>query len=231
MVNTSGNPDIDRAAVEAARNSSFQPVDGGAIMPIDYDLSIAGSERNREALERGGRQSAEIPSYSYSGAASSSADSSYGASGYGASGATVPGSYAGSDYGGYSAIDPALDPGYSGAAYPADNSAGDASIDSTGAGYTAPADVPTDGYSGAAVYGHSSDAAGYEADRYTTDGYSSGYGTDGYGYTTGGYGGSYEAGSDTTGGYGYGGGYEAESYEDGVSYESGGYEEEAAAAE
>ena len=61
LTRSSGNAAIDRAAIEAAQRSRFQPVEGGASVPIEYDLNIEGSERNRAARERGERRSVEIP--------------------------------------------------------------------------------------------------------------------------------------------------------------------------
>ena len=61
LTRSSGNPAIDQAAIQAARNSRFQPVSGGASVPIEYDLTIEGSRRNREAQRRGERQSVEVP--------------------------------------------------------------------------------------------------------------------------------------------------------------------------
>lgn len=61
LVQSSGNAAIDQAAIQAARSSSFQPVAGGASVPIEYDLTIEGSRRNREAQRRGNRRSVEVP--------------------------------------------------------------------------------------------------------------------------------------------------------------------------
>ena len=61
LVQSSGNPAIDQAAMEAARNSSFQPVSGGASVPIVYDMVLEGSERSREATQRGDRRTVEVP--------------------------------------------------------------------------------------------------------------------------------------------------------------------------
>lgn len=61
LTRSSGNPAIDQAAIQAARNSRFQPVSGGASVPIEYDLTIEGSRRNRDARRRGDRQSVELP--------------------------------------------------------------------------------------------------------------------------------------------------------------------------
>jgi TonB family protein len=61
LVQSSGNAAIDQAAIQAARSSSFQPVTGGASVPIEYDLTIEGSRRNREAQRRGDRRSVEVP--------------------------------------------------------------------------------------------------------------------------------------------------------------------------
>ncbi|MBD1874930.1 TonB family protein [Nodosilinea sp. FACHB-131] len=61
LTRSSGNPAIDQAAIQAARNSQFQPVSGGASVPIEYDLTIEGSRRNRDARRRGDRQAVELP--------------------------------------------------------------------------------------------------------------------------------------------------------------------------
>lgn len=61
LTRSSGNPAIDQAAIQAARNSRFQPVSGGASVPIEYDLTIEGSRRNRDARRRGDRQAVELP--------------------------------------------------------------------------------------------------------------------------------------------------------------------------
>jgi TonB family protein len=62
LTRSSGNAAIDRAAVQAARRSRFQPVAGGASVPIEYDLSIEGSRRNQAARRRGERQAVDLPS-------------------------------------------------------------------------------------------------------------------------------------------------------------------------
>ncbi|HEY9735569.1 MAG TPA: energy transducer TonB, partial [Trichocoleus sp.] len=61
LTRSSGNPAIDQAAIAAARRSRFQPVEGGASVPIEYDLTIEGSRRNREARQRGERRTVEVP--------------------------------------------------------------------------------------------------------------------------------------------------------------------------
>ena len=61
LTRSSGNAEIDQAAIQAARNSRFQPVAGGASVPIEYDLTIDGSRRNRDARRRGERQTVEVP--------------------------------------------------------------------------------------------------------------------------------------------------------------------------
>ncbi|NCJ08427.1 TonB family protein [Synechococcales cyanobacterium C] len=61
LTRSSGNADIDRAAIEAARQSRFQPVSGGASVPVDYDLNLEGSRQNREVRRRQERLSVEIP--------------------------------------------------------------------------------------------------------------------------------------------------------------------------
>lgn len=61
LTRSSGHGAIDRAAIEAARNSRFQPIAGGATVPIEYDLTIEGSRRNRDARRRGERQAVDLP--------------------------------------------------------------------------------------------------------------------------------------------------------------------------
>lgn len=61
LTRSSGNAAIDQAAIQAARRSRFQPVAGGASVPIEYDLSIEGSRRNRDARRRRERQAVEVP--------------------------------------------------------------------------------------------------------------------------------------------------------------------------
>ncbi len=61
LTQSSGNAAIDQAAIEAARNSTFTPVSGGASVPIVYDMVLEGSERSREASQRGDRRSVEVP--------------------------------------------------------------------------------------------------------------------------------------------------------------------------
>lgn len=60
LIRSSGNAAIDRAAMQAARRSRFEPIEGGASIPIEYDLTIEGSQRNRDARERGERRSVEV---------------------------------------------------------------------------------------------------------------------------------------------------------------------------
>jgi TonB family protein len=61
LIRSSGNPAIDQAVMRAARRSRFQPIAGGASVPIDYDLSIEGSRRHRDARRRGERQAVDLP--------------------------------------------------------------------------------------------------------------------------------------------------------------------------
>jgi TonB family protein len=61
LTRSSGNEAIDQAALRAARNSRFQPVNGGASVPIEYNLTIDGSPLNREAQQRGEQRSVEVP--------------------------------------------------------------------------------------------------------------------------------------------------------------------------
>ncbi|MEM6836677.1 MAG: TonB family protein [Cyanobacteria bacterium P01_C01_bin.120] len=61
LVESSGNAEVDRAAIQAARNSSFQPIAGGASAPIEYKMTIEGSRSHREAQQQGDRRSIEVP--------------------------------------------------------------------------------------------------------------------------------------------------------------------------
>jgi TonB family protein len=61
LIRSSGNPAIDQAVMRAARRSRFQPIAGGASVPIDYDLMIEGSRRHRDARRRGERQAVDLP--------------------------------------------------------------------------------------------------------------------------------------------------------------------------
>ncbi|TVP65013.1 MAG: TonB family protein [Leptolyngbya sp. LCM1.Bin17] len=62
LTRSSGNAAIDQAAIQAARSSRFQPIAGGATsVPIEYDLTIEGSHRHRDARRRGERLSVEVP--------------------------------------------------------------------------------------------------------------------------------------------------------------------------
>jgi TonB family protein len=60
LLRSSGNAAIDQAAIRAAQQSSFQPIAGGASVPIQYDLSIEGSQQHRDAQRRGERRSTEV---------------------------------------------------------------------------------------------------------------------------------------------------------------------------
>ena len=57
---SSGNGAIDQAALSAARRSRFKPVAGGAKIPIQYDLTIKGSQRNKESSRQGERKSLNL---------------------------------------------------------------------------------------------------------------------------------------------------------------------------
>lgn len=60
LTRSSGNAAIDQAAIQAARRSRFRPVSGGASVPIEYDLTIEGSRRHRDARRRGERQAVNL---------------------------------------------------------------------------------------------------------------------------------------------------------------------------
>lgn len=61
LTRSSGNAAIDQAVVDAAQRSRFQPVAGGASIPMEYDLTIDGSQRNQDARRRGEQRSVELP--------------------------------------------------------------------------------------------------------------------------------------------------------------------------
>ena len=58
---SSGNPDIDRAAVEAGRRSRFKAVAGGAIVPVSYSVVIRGSDLHQQAIQNKERQQYTLP--------------------------------------------------------------------------------------------------------------------------------------------------------------------------
>lgn len=49
---SSGNPEIDRAALNAGRRSRFQAIAGGARVPVSYSVVIRGSEQHQKAVQR-----------------------------------------------------------------------------------------------------------------------------------------------------------------------------------
>ncbi len=49
---SSGNPEIDRAALNAGRRSRFQAIAGGARVPVSYSVVIRGSEKHQKAVRR-----------------------------------------------------------------------------------------------------------------------------------------------------------------------------------
>jgi TonB family protein len=62
LTRSSGNAAIDRAALQAARRSRFHPIVGGATVPIEYNLTIPGSQLHQEAMQQGERRSTEVSS-------------------------------------------------------------------------------------------------------------------------------------------------------------------------
>ncbi|MFL0791632.1 MAG: energy transducer TonB [Prochlorococcus sp.] len=60
MRRSSGNKAIDQAALTAARRSRFKPVPGGARIPIQYELTIKGSQRHKESSRQGERKSLQL---------------------------------------------------------------------------------------------------------------------------------------------------------------------------
>ena len=48
---SSGNSEIDRAALEASRRSLFQAIPGGAKVPISYSIVLRGSRKHQKAVK------------------------------------------------------------------------------------------------------------------------------------------------------------------------------------
>ena len=48
---SSGNSEIDRAALEASRRSLFQAIPGGAKVPISYSIVLRGSKKHQKAVK------------------------------------------------------------------------------------------------------------------------------------------------------------------------------------
>ena len=48
---SSGNAEIDRAALEASRRSHFQAIPGGATVPISYSIVLRGSTKHQKAIK------------------------------------------------------------------------------------------------------------------------------------------------------------------------------------
>jgi TonB family protein len=55
---SSGNAEIDRAALEASRRSLFQAIPGGAKVPISYSIVLRGSRKHQKAVKE--RENQEI---------------------------------------------------------------------------------------------------------------------------------------------------------------------------
>ena len=55
---SSGNAEIDRAALEASRRSLFQAIPGGAKVPISYSIVLRGSRKHQKAVK--GRENQKI---------------------------------------------------------------------------------------------------------------------------------------------------------------------------
>ena len=55
---SSGNSEIDRAALEASRRSLFQAIPGGAKVPISYSIVLRGSRKHQKAVKE--RENQEI---------------------------------------------------------------------------------------------------------------------------------------------------------------------------
>ena len=58
---SSGNPEIDRAALNAGRRSRFQAIAGGARVPVSYSVVIRGSEKHQQAVQRKEKQGYTLP--------------------------------------------------------------------------------------------------------------------------------------------------------------------------
>ena len=58
---SSGNPEIDRAALDAGRRSRFQAIEGGAKVPVSYSVVIKGSEKHKQAVQKQEKQRYTLP--------------------------------------------------------------------------------------------------------------------------------------------------------------------------
>ena len=58
---SSGNPEIDRAALNAGRRSRFQAIAGGARVPVSYSVVIRGSEKHQQAVQRKEKEGYTLP--------------------------------------------------------------------------------------------------------------------------------------------------------------------------
>ena len=58
---SSGNPDIDRAALDAGRRSRFRAVTGGARVPVSYSVVIRGSQKHKQAVQKKEKQRYTLP--------------------------------------------------------------------------------------------------------------------------------------------------------------------------
>jgi len=62
LIESSGNADLDQAVLEQVRREyEFDGAGAGAAIPIEVDMTIEGSDYNREAAERGQRTEVELP--------------------------------------------------------------------------------------------------------------------------------------------------------------------------
>ena len=58
---SSGNPEIDNAALDAGRRSRFKAIDGGARVPVSYSIVIKGSDKHQKAIEKQEKQRYTLP--------------------------------------------------------------------------------------------------------------------------------------------------------------------------
>lgn len=62
LMESSGNPDLDQAVLEQVRREyEFDGAGAGTTIPIEIDMTIEGSDYNREVTERGERTEVELP--------------------------------------------------------------------------------------------------------------------------------------------------------------------------
>jgi TonB family protein len=64
LIGTSGSPELDQAVMDTVRRQwQFQGTNGGASnIPVQVDMTLEGSDFNREATQRGNREEITVPS-------------------------------------------------------------------------------------------------------------------------------------------------------------------------